>query len=151
MLYAAAACCFVGLATIGCGPKGPELGSVTGKVTLDGKPVTNGLVTFMPVAGGRPATGKTDANGQYMLLGVDGKGALLGQHRVTVTTLQETVAVTEMRSDSPEYAKQAVVDPSAYDSAKVVEPIPARYNTNTELTEEVKSGSNVIDLELKSQ
>jgi hypothetical protein len=151
ILCIAAACCLVCLATIGCGPKGPELGSVTGKVTLDGKPVTNGLVTFMPAAGGRPATGKTNTSGQYELLGVDGKGALLGQHRVTVTTLQEVVAAAEMSSDSPEYAKQAVADPSDYDSAAVVEPIPARYNTNTELTFEVKSGSNVIDLELKSE
>lgn len=151
VLCAAAACCMFCLVTLGCGSGGPELGSVTGKVTLDGKPVTNGLVTFMPVGGGRPATGKTDANGQYELLGVDGKGAVLGQHRVAVTTLQQAVAVTEMRSDSPEYAKQAVADRSAYDSAKVVEPIPARYNTNTDLTKEVKSGANVIDLELKSE
>lgn len=148
---AAVACCLVAMLVVGCGPKGPELASVTGKVTLDGTPVTNGLVTFVPVGGGRPATGKTDANGQYTLVGVDGKGALLGQHRVTVTTVKEAAAVTEMRSDSPEYAKQAMPDPSDYDTAKVVEPIPARYNANSELTFEVKAGSNVIDLELKSQ
>ena len=150
VLCVAAACCLVCLVTIGCGSGGPELGPVTGKVTLDGKPVTNGLVTFMPIGGGRPATGKTDANGQYALIGVDGKGALLGQHRVTVTTVAEAVVVTEMRSDSAEYAKQAVANPSDYNSAKVVEPIPERYNTKTELTKEVKSGDNVIDLELTS-
>lgn len=151
VLCAAVACCLVGMLVVGCGPKGPELGAVTGKVTLDGTPVTNGLVTFVPVGGGRPATGKTDANGQYTLMGVDGKGALLGQHRVSITTVQQTAEVLEVRSDSPEYAKQAMPDPSDYDTAKVVEPIPARYNTNTELTYEVKSGPNVIDLELKSE
>jgi hypothetical protein len=151
VLSAAVACCLVGMIVVGCGPKGPELGSVTGKVTLDGSPVTNGLVTFVPVGGGRPATGKTDENGQYVLVGVDGKGALLGQHQVSVTTVQEAGTVTEMRSDSPEYAKQAMPDASDYNTAKVVEPIPARYNTNTELSFEVKAGSNVIDLELKSE
>ena len=152
VLCIAAACCLACLVVIGCGPGGPELGTVTGKVTLDGKPVTNGLVTFVPVAKGGASIGKTDANGQYELLFVDRKGALLGQHKVTVTTVQEAAAVTLMRSDSPEYMKQAAsaTDKSAYNSAKVVEPIPARYNTNTELTKEVKSGANVIDLELKS-
>lgn len=153
VLSAAVACCLVGMIVVGCGPKGPELGSVTGKVTLDGNPVTNGLVTFVPVGGGRPATGKTDENGQYVLVGVDGKGALLGQHQVSVTTVKEAATVTEIRSDSPEYAKQAVSGSSSsdYNTAKVVEPIPARYNTNTELSFEVKAGSNVIDLELKSE
>ena len=107
VLCIAAACCFVCLVVIGCGPGGPELGTVTGKVTLDGKPVTNGLVTFAPVAKGGASIGKTDANGQYELLFVDRKGALLGQHKVTVTTVQEAAAVTLMRSDSPEYMKQA--------------------------------------------
>ena len=49
-----------------------------GKVTLDGKPVTNGLVTFTRRCGGRGSTGTTDANGQYELAFIDGKGALLG-------------------------------------------------------------------------
>jgi hypothetical protein len=123
---------------------------VTGKVTLDGQPVTNGLVTFTPVEGGRAASGKTDASGQYELVGVGGKGAVVGQHRVTVTTLHEAVAATEMSSDSAEYAKQAMGDPSAYDTAKVVELIPEKYNAKSELTKEVKSGANVIDLELTS-
>ena len=142
------ACCLVCLITIGCGPGGPNLGTVTGKVTLDGQPVTNGLVTFTPVEGGRAASGKTDASGQYDLVGVGGKGAVLGQHRVTVTTLHEAVAATEMSSDSAEYEKQAMGDPSAYDTAEVVESIPEKYNTKSELTKEVKSGANVIDLEL---
>lgn len=144
--------CLVCWAVAGCGPKGPELGTVTGKVTLDGKPVANGLVTFTPQAKGGASVGKTDANGQYELLCLDRKGALIGQHKVTVTTLQEAAAVTGMRSDSPEYMKQAAsaTSQSAYNTAKVVEPIPARYNTKTELVKEVKSGSNVIDLELKS-
>ena len=153
VLCLAAVCCLVCLAVPGCGPGGPELGTVTGKVTLDGKPVTNGLVTFTPEAKGGASIGKTDANGQYELLYLDRKGALLGQHKITVTTLQEAATTTGMRSDSPEYAKQAAsaANQSAYNSAKVVEPIPARYNTNTELVKEVKSGSNVIDLELKSE
>jgi len=145
-----AACVLICVASLGCGSKGPELGSVTGKVTLDGKPVTNGLVTFKPVAGGREATGRTDANGQYELLYIDRKGALLGQHNVTVITLKEAAPVVAMSSDSPEYAKQAAGGQADYNNAKVVEPIPARYNANSELTKEVTAGDNVIDLELKS-
>jgi hypothetical protein len=117
---------------------------------MDGQPLPNALVTFQPEGGGRASIGKTDANGQYELIWGERKGAELGSHKVSVTTLQEAQPVEEMSSDSDEYMKQATGDPSAYDKATVTEPIPARYNTNTELVKQVESGSNTIDLELTS-
>ncbi|GIW98513.1 MAG: hypothetical protein KatS3mg111_1846 [Pirellulaceae bacterium] len=53
---------------VGCGESIPETAKVTGKVTLDGKPVEGAVVTFQPDGEGKPATGKTDANGQYTLM-----------------------------------------------------------------------------------
>ncbi len=135
---------------IGCGPGGPALGTVSGVVTLDGKPVTDGLITFSPEGGGPTATGTTDATGKYELISGDRKGAPVGKHKVTVTTLQKAEAVPEVRSDSPEYAKMAAGGGGDYSKQPPKEKIPAKYNTATELTQEVKSGSNEINLELKS-
>ena len=50
---------FLGLACLGCGPGGPEIASVEGKVTLDGKPLPNAAVVFIP-ENGRPAGATTD-------------------------------------------------------------------------------------------
>jgi hypothetical protein len=128
---------------------GPALGNVTGKVTMDGQALGNVLVTFEPKQGGGASTGKTDSTGQYELLYMDRKGAVVGEHRVSVTALIDAPPVKEISSDDPEYARQATGGSAAYKQAPAVS-IPARYNTNSELTKEVKSGSNEINLELKS-
>jgi hypothetical protein len=49
----------------GCGS---EYATVTGRVTLDGEPLPNATVSFMPEAeGGRPSFGRTGADGGYSL------------------------------------------------------------------------------------
>jgi hypothetical protein len=69
----------------GCGKSGPETAPVAGKITVEGKPVAGVAVMFLPLAGGRPATGVTDASGAYRLQTFkDFDGVLLGDHRVTV-------------------------------------------------------------------
>ena len=136
----------------GCGPGGPTLGKVTGQVTLDGKPLPNAVVTFMPDGGGGTASGNTDANGNYELSHTLGKGAPIGKNKVAVTTLrkpQSSVEIPQISSDSPEYAKMIAAGGSEY-NVQFTEPVPAKYNANTELQFEVKSGTQVINLELKS-
>ena len=62
----------------------PDVAPVSGVVTFEGEPVVDAEVTFHP-ANGRPASGKTDSQGEFTLTTFDGKpGALLGQHRVTI-------------------------------------------------------------------
>jgi hypothetical protein len=141
-------CCLVCILSLGCGPGGPALGTVTGTVTLDGEPVTNGLVTFSPSEGGRSSIGKTDSAGKYELIFADRKGAMVGSHQVAVTTVQESSGSgEEVSSDSDAYAQQAMGgSASDYDNATVTEPIPAKYNSETTLTFDVASGSNTIDI-----
>jgi hypothetical protein len=138
------------LFAVGCSGGGPELGVVKGKVTMDSQPLSNVLVTFVPEGGGRPSTGTTNAEGNYSLIFLDKDGALVGKHKVSVTTLSTAAPVTEYPSDSPEYAKQASGTGSATQKAPG-EPIPDKYNTKTELVKEVKSGDNTINLELTSK
>ncbi len=121
---------------LGCGGGAPDdtpdLGTVTGTVKLDGTPVPKATVSFSPEAGGRPSTGTTDENGYYELLySVGNKGAVPGKYQVRITTA--TTVVNEAGED---------VD--------VPEKIPAKYNTETELSEEVKPTSQTIDFDLKS-
>ncbi len=139
---------------VGCGgDAGPPLAPVKGKVTLYGKPYTKGIVTFSPEGGGPSATSRTDENGDYELWSAGKKGAAIGKHKVSVTTILEqptTTAPSDMKSDDPNYAAQALGGPASYKAAKTVkEPIPEKYNKNTELKFEVNSGSNEIIIELK--
>jgi len=75
---------------------------VSGRVTLDGQPLANAVVTFQPIrdSSAEPPTamgsvGQTDAEGRYVLQLVDPDiaGALVGEHVVTISTA--TVSGTE--------------------------------------------------------
>src|SRR5262245_25108766 len=83
----------VAVALSGCGRWGAA--PVSGKVTLNGKPLANAKVTFQPIGtGGKEAgpasVGETNAAGEYTLTMIrkGGAGAVVGKHRVTITALQ---------------------------------------------------------------
>lgn len=144
------------LALMGCGPSGPDLGTVKGKVTMFGRPLPNALVTFEPTDGGPVATGPTDEEGNYELFSAGRKGAKVGPHRIVITTIQPPQEADNSQealarsSDDPAYMAQALGGPAQYKKAEEFkEKIPAKYNTNTELKEEVKSGSNEFNFDLK--
>ena len=63
----------------------PELGSVSGTVTLGGKPLADAIVEFRPKEG-RPSSGKTNETGAYTLQYTsDYSGAKIGEHSVVVS------------------------------------------------------------------
>ena len=107
---------------------------VTGKVTLDGSPLPDAIVSFMPESEeGIPCFGTTDDEGKYaMQESRDANGAPVGQYVVRITTYRE---------GKPE------ADPPI---PRVREKVPAKYNRDTELAAEVKPGENVFDFELES-
>jgi hypothetical protein len=78
--------CVLVLSVIGCGRSDiPELGTVSGVVTMNNEPLPNAIVNFSPQAAGRPSTAETDADGRYSLLYLtDIEGAVVGQHSVTI-------------------------------------------------------------------
>jgi hypothetical protein len=121
------------LLAVGCGPPSdqPELGVVTGQVTLDGKPLPNVWVGFAPPQG-RSSMGLTDKVGRYKLDYLfDTPGAKVGPHTVTITTPRE--------------------DESGGEVPNFKELVPAHYNANTTLSADVKSGENTIDFHLTTQ
>lgn len=130
----------------GCGRVNdqPELGQVTGTVTLDGAPLKGIEVVFFPDSG-RPARGKTDAEGKYELRYIrEVFGTKVGHNRVEIAPNEEG------EEDSEED------DSSENDSAKQTRKrgkvkIPARYNTETVLEADVQPYENVFDFKLESK
>lgn len=77
-------------AVSGCGGQGTIF--VTGTVTLDGKPLPDAVVAFAPKDGRRPATGRTDAEGNFQLSTFSANdGALPGEHVVIITACQPVI------------------------------------------------------------
>ncbi|MDR1384724.1 MAG: carboxypeptidase-like regulatory domain-containing protein [Planctomycetaceae bacterium] len=72
----------------GCNQRnGIKTDIVTGKITLDGKPLANANVNFTPNGGGNAAYGVTDENGVYKLQTSQGKadaGTTPGEYLVTI-------------------------------------------------------------------
>lgn len=121
---------------IGCGRgDGPELGTVHGRVTLDGNPLPKAKVTFTPMdeSGARPAAAITDNDGNYELkYSVQHNGAPPGKYQVQITTA--TTTSDDQGND-----------------VEVPEKLPAKYNASTELVKEVQAGDNTIDFPLDSK
>lgn len=83
MLAALAATLFAG-----CGEETLSLAPVSGKVTLDGKPVPSGVVIFSPDADqgttGPNGSGHLNRDGTFRIRTAQRDGAVPGQHRVRI-------------------------------------------------------------------
>ena len=146
-----AVCALMCLVSSGCGDSGPDLGEVRGKVTMDGQPLANAIVTFTPLEGGRASTGQTNENGEYTLVFADQEGAIPGKHRVRIASTPEAVAPQEeYSSDDPRYGQPSTAADYTKAGAQR-ETIPARYNTESNLEEEVTDGENEINFALTSK
>jgi hypothetical protein len=131
----------------GSGDDRPELGQVTGTITMDGTPLTGTVVVFSP-DNGRPSRGKTDAEGKYELTYIgETRGAKIGHHRVEIAPNEEGEDLSEIEAAT---AGESTATPTS-----PVKPrknsVPARYNTNSELQADVKAGENVFDFKLESR
>jgi hypothetical protein len=125
---------------LGCGG-GPEVGSVSGRVTLDGEPLADARVNFQPIGGsGRNAGigsyGRTNANGEYSLTLIDdsGQGAVVGMHKVMIKAVPEPKG-----------------GPNDDKARSGPDRVPREYNIDSTLTFEVKPGPNTADWPLKSK
>ena len=127
------------LALAGCGG-GPsyKTAPVSGRVTVDGKPLAKASVTFVPVAGAGEkgplpsSVGLTDADGRYSLVfNSDSKtsGAVVGKHKVMIFL----GAAAGADDTKPTFHKQ----------------LPQKYNRNTELERDVPASGLEANFDLK--
>jgi hypothetical protein len=122
------------VAAVGCGGNERKTAVVTGKVTYKGKPVPTGTITFVPKTPGPPATGELRPDGTYTLTTYrDGDGAVLGEHTVMITALQDmSDRLPEDRNPLP-----PPIIPSKYSSV-----------STSGLTATVEDKENAIDFNL---
>jgi hypothetical protein len=118
----------------------PSLGPVEGTLRMNGKPLANVQVEFLPESNGPRSTGVTDQAGHYTLTSYDQKpGAVVGNHRVLLSDLQ-------VYDDKPAGHVKKDQDVTPVRSSR----IPVQYSNTalTPLKKEVHKEPNTIDLEV---
>jgi len=121
---------------LGC-DRGETLGKVSGKVTFQGKPVTDGLLVFSNHAKGVHMTAKLSPDGRYELQTARGFGLPLGTYKVAVSPPVFDPPMPGMPAPPPR--------PKAYDN------IPKQYFSpeTSGLTITVVDGDNPFDIDMK--
>jgi hypothetical protein len=77
--------CLVLVGATGCGSAGPQMAPAKGKVLYKGQPLKFGGVLFQPLKG-EVAHGEIQPDGTFVLYThVEGDGAIVGPHLVSVT------------------------------------------------------------------
>jgi len=125
--FVAAAVC---VAFTGC-DDGIPMGQVSGTITVDGQvPALGSSITFIPSDGKTPSTGCTLDAGKYSA-------------KVPVGKMK-----VEIRVPKPVAKPEKTVAGPGAGGDKIDESLPAKYNSDTELTYEVVSGSQTKDFVL---
>lgn len=110
------------------------MGKVTGTVTVDGKiPAEGSSITFFPTDGKSPSAGGLIEKGKYSASVAVGK------------------AKVEIRAPRPMKGGKAKAEEGPSVGNLIEESLPAKYNDKSELTFEVKSGTNEKNWELSTK
>jgi len=125
----------------GCGEDQLPTAPVSGKVTLNDKPLTSGTVIFESEKHGITARGEIQSDGTYTLRTYGGKkspdGAVLGEHKVAIKAFQEGAA-SASGDEEPGVGKPAI--PEKY-----------LYTYDSGIVKEVTEGPNDIPIKLQGQ
>lgn len=129
----------------GCGPRRPELAAVEGTVTLDGRPLAHGIISF-EAEGRRPATARiVDGRIVEATTYRPGDGVPTGRHRVAVTAREQAAAA------APANPGQATIASAGAMAGKLL--VPSRYTdpATSGLTVTIAAEPNRIDLQLATK
>ena len=121
----------------GCGrDRGPERVLVSGAVTFNGQPVSEGTIRFLPAdaKSTTPMAGAMIRDGQYK---IDTRGGVpVGTHKIVIEGFR--VNPNAANPDAP-VAMQAMMR-----GVPRIQYLPKRYNTDSELQMTIESGSDAI-------
>jgi hypothetical protein len=148
MLRGLACMTIVSLVSIGCGKPSAE---VHGRITVNGTPVTNAVVYFVPTSGPQ-AQARLEGGGEYTLVTPGkGKGVAPGVYRVFFAP---------MISEADEAAKESISQQD-YLAGKLPKlskappstVLPPKFlsSKTSNLSREVRAGANQIDFELAKE
>jgi hypothetical protein len=112
---------------------GPSTGTVRGTVTIDGEPLTGGVISFVPAeATGTPTTANVET-GKYELTTSTGK---------KFVQISAPIVVGKRKEYEGEGAPLVEITD---------ERLPAKYNSQTELTFDVVPGPSTKDFPLTTE
>lgn len=131
-------------------------GIVSGLVTLDGAPLTTGVITFNPTAGGPTAYGAIGTDGRYELRTGAAQGLAAGEYVVTVAANAAAPPEPPQPPAPAESAAEAAPEAEAAPSAgPPVLPLltPEKYADldRTPLRATIKGGEQVLEFHLASE
>ena len=116
----------------GCGP---NVAPVSGRITLDEKPLANATIIFTPISDdpnpGIGSQGKTDKDGQFTLKMMSKEntiGALVGKHKVSITAYEGDDGSVLSSGSDMKFRKRIV---------------PTEYNAKSTLTFDVPPGGSM--------
>lgn len=121
----------------GCGK---HSASVSGNVTLDGKPLATGVVNFTPAATGASAYANIGADGRYALQTGAEAGLEPGSYKVTVAA-----------NATPEQAAAMGIKIGREGIMPLLTPLRYADVSTTPLVVDVKAGRQEIDLALEAE
>lgn len=125
------------LTIAGCGDKQVH---IRGKVTLNGKPIDTGAITFIPDESNKGQTaGASIALGEFQVVGNNLPQP--GIYRVEIRSQKKTGKQIPAGSPSP---PGTMVE-------QTIEAVPAKYNDKSELKRELKVGNNDLNFELTGE
>jgi hypothetical protein len=147
----------LGLASLATAPgcnRGPQFADVEGTVTLNGRPLPDMEVVFLPDPDtgtlGPASSGYTNEKGHYQLVTNKGQvGAVVGTHRVCIRDL--TTLPTPPLLDAEGNRERA--GPQGAKPAPKVSRVPAAYSSSEQTplrAVEVKPGGQTLDFPLGS-
>jgi hypothetical protein len=152
--------CFGAFALSGCGSGAVDnlpRQAVSGTVTLDGKPLEQGTITFTPQTD-LPTPGMVSiSGGSYSI--PQTQGLVPGSYKVSILGRDSTEPVEKFgdlpgvagrqQAEAADKKNRAALSGKA--GAAATQPIPSQYNTATTLTAEVKDGGpNTFPFNLSS-
>jgi hypothetical protein len=128
--------CLALAACFGCGKKGPRRASVSGHITLDGQPIGDGVIQFLPVEGTvGPETGGVVVNGQYDI--PREHGPVVGKNRIELRASKKT----GRKIQDPTGRPGVLTD-------EYTEMFPPTANASSSLLREVKDEPNKLDFDI---
>src|SRR5262245_30575090 len=110
----------------GCA-RGPAVGTVKGKITVDGEPVDGGLIRMVPRDGNSQPADCIVTDGQYSIT------MPLGEKKVEIYWTK---------------GGGGKVDTASQGTEQIIQMVPAKYNTETTLTYKVEKGTAEKDFAL---
>jgi hypothetical protein len=134
------ACVLIAVLTLVYGCVSGSRAGIQGEVTLDGAPIESGRIRFVPIEGTPGGGGQAQiVKGQYRIDSAGGPTP--GVYRVEILAERKTGKKIPAGSPAP---RGTLVD-------ETVEAIPARFNKESILREELKAGPHTRDFTLTSQ